>query len=129
MVTGANTGIGYVTTRELARKGARVIATSRSKQKGAEALQRLQSELLSDKSYKNGAEGTVEFLNLDLASMQSVKEFTEEFLQVVDRVDVIILNAGVMFPPFQKTVDGLELTMGTVSRISSAILMQSKVQA
>lgn len=53
-------------------------------------------------------------MELDLASMKSVKKFTEEFKSKYDKLDILVNNAGVVFPPEekQKTADGIEVHMG-----------------
>lgn len=65
VVTGANSGLGYVTSRELARKGARVVLACRSEARGTEAVRRLRAEV-------PGAE--VELGRLDLGDLASVRE-------------------------------------------------------
>ena len=52
-------------------------------------------------------------MKLDLSSLKSVKDFSEEFMSKFDRLDVLINNAGIMFCPYSKTEDGLEIQMGT----------------
>lgn len=109
LVTGSNTGIGYITVRELARKGAHVLATSRSIRKGHDALKRLGLELANVSN-----RGKVEYLHLDLASFSNIVQFCQQ-VQKYEKLDILILNAGVMFPPFQQTEDGFELQIATVS--------------
>jgi len=108
LVTGTNTGIGYVTVRELARKGANVIATSRSLEKGKIAESKLMKEL-------NGTidVGTIEYIELDLASIKNIKNFANKVKSKVKTIDMIILNAGIMMTPFGLTDDGFELQIGT----------------
>lgn len=108
IVTGSNTGIGLVTCRELARKGARVILTARSEVKGIEAVDKIKKSIESDP----GA-GSVEFLPLDLSSLKSIKSFVDEFVKSEVSIDYLFLNAGVMMCPFQKTEDGFEQQIGT----------------
>ncbi|MEU3173422.1 oxidoreductase [Streptomyces sp. NPDC007000] len=96
VVTGANSGIGRVTARALAAKGARVVFAVRDTGKGREAAA--------------GASGPTEVHRLDLADLSSVHAFAEDF---TDPVDVLINNAGVMIPPFSRTADGFELQFGT----------------
>jgi hypothetical protein len=74
IVTGTNTGIGYVTARELARKGATVIATARSRAKGEAALSKMQSDVGAATSMD------LRFMELDLASFESVRSFSRTFL-------------------------------------------------
>ncbi|MFI6434535.1 oxidoreductase [Streptomyces sp. NPDC050759] len=102
VVTGANSGIGYVTARELARRGARVVLACRSEARGAEAGKRLVAEV-------PGAE--VEFARLDLGDLSSVREFATAY--PYDRLDLLINNAGVMALPYGTTADGFETQFGT----------------
>jgi NAD(P)-dependent dehydrogenase (short-subunit alcohol dehydrogenase family) len=111
LVTGSNTGIGYISVRELARKGAHVIATTRSMAKGEDAMKRLDKELAGVSS-----RGRVEYLQLDLASFKNVVQFSQQ-VKNYEKLDILILNAGVMFPPFQLTEDGFESQIGTVSDV------------
>jgi NAD(P)-dependent dehydrogenase (short-subunit alcohol dehydrogenase family) len=104
VVTGANSGLGLVTARELARAGARVILACRNTDKGAAALRSIQADV-------PGA--LVEVAALDLGSLASIKSFAERFLATHDGLDLLINNAGVMAPPRSLTADGFELQIGT----------------
>ena len=104
IVTGANSGLGLVTARELARHGARVVMTARNMDKGAAALSEVRAAA-------SGAEP--ELAELDLASLDSVRSFAEEFKGGHDGFDVLVNNAGVMAPPRGETKDGFELQFGT----------------
>ena len=108
IVTGSNTGIGYVTARELARKGAKVIVAARNAEKGHKAVSKIQSEI----GDVPGA-GLIEFMKLDLSSLAEVKSFATDFEQMGVGLDILVLNAGVMAPDFGKTVDGFETQIGT----------------
>ncbi|MGW7083588.1 oxidoreductase [Streptomyces sp. NPDC054871] len=106
VVTGANSGIGYVTARELARRGARVVLACRSEERGTRALEQLLSEIPS---------ADVEFRRLDLGDLDSVREFAKSY----DRdgedgggLDLLVNNAGVMALPYRQTVDGFETQFG-----------------
>ncbi|WP_155058380.1 oxidoreductase [Streptomyces blattellae] len=101
VVTGANSGIGYVTARELARKGARVVLACRSEARGHEAGDRLVTEA-------PGAD--VEFGRLDLADLRSVRDFAHWY--PYDRLDLLVNNAGVMALPYGTTADGFETQFG-----------------
>ena len=101
VVTGANSGIGYVTARELARKGARVVLACRSGVRGSAAADRIVAEV-------PGAE--VEFGRLDLGDLASVREFAAAF--PYERLDLLVNNAGVMALPYGTTVDGFETQFG-----------------
>ena len=101
VVTGATSGIGYVTARELARKGARVVLACRSGVRGSAAADRIVAEV-------PGAD--VEFGRLDLGDLASVREFAAAF--PYERLDLLVNNAGVMALPYGTTVDGFETQFG-----------------
>ncbi|WSQ09046.1 oxidoreductase [Streptomyces sp. NBC_01231] len=101
VVTGANSGLGYVTARALARRGARVVLACRSEARGAEAGHRLAAEV-------PGARADV--VRLDLADLASVREFADGFSY--DRLDLLVNNAGVMALPYATTADGFETQFG-----------------
>ena len=90
IVTGSNTGIGKETARELARKGAHVIVAARSKEKGERAV----ADIVADTESKS-----VEFLQLDLANLASVREFAKTFKAKHEKLHLLINNAGVMGHP------------------------------
>lgn len=95
IVTGANSGLGLVTARELAGAGAKVILAVRNTAKGEEAAASIA--------------GDVEVRKLDLQDLASVRDFAEG----VDEVDVLVNNAGIMAVPYALTVDGFESQIGT----------------
>ncbi len=103
LITGANTGIGLETAVDLAKRGARVVLACRdvARGKAAEAEVKLRSK--SD---------DVVFSKLDLASLKSVREFSERTLDEESRIDILVSNAGVMIPPYSTTEDGFELQFG-----------------
>ncbi|MER5438530.1 oxidoreductase [Streptomyces sp. NPDC002790] len=101
VVTGANTGIGYVTAHELARAGAHVVLACRSESRGTAALERLTSEV-------PGAQA--EFAPLDLGDLASVRAFAEA--RQDGPLDLLVNNAGVMALPYGRTVDGFETQFG-----------------
>ncbi len=104
VVTGANSGLGLVTARELARRGASVVLACRNVDKGAAAQAQIEREI---------PDARLERSALDLGSLASVREFAERFAQGHDALDLLINNAGVMAPPRQETADGFELQFGT----------------
>lgn len=104
LVTGSNAGIGFATSYLLAGKGGKIVMACRSLEKGQDALNRL-------KTMVPGAD--VSLMQLDLASLASVRSFAEAFLAKYDRLDVLINNAGLMMPPLGRTADGFELQFGT----------------
>ena len=104
IVTGANSGIGWYTALELARAGAEVILTARSKEKGQDAVDRIHRQL-------PGA--NVRWEILDLASLTSVRDFAAKF-SAAPKLDLLINNAGVMaIPHHEVTEDGFECQFGT----------------
>jgi NAD(P)-dependent dehydrogenase (short-subunit alcohol dehydrogenase family) len=104
IVTGANSGLGLVTARELARHGASVVLACRNLEKGEEALHGIEASM-------PGAQ--TELAELDLGSLASVESFAEGFRSSHDGLDLLINNAGVMAPPRRQTADGFELQLGT----------------
>jgi NAD(P)-dependent dehydrogenase (short-subunit alcohol dehydrogenase family) len=102
IVTGANSGIGWQTAKELAVHGARVVLACRDIEHGKKALERIRSAC---------ADADVEVAPLDLARIASVREFAE---QATEPLDLLVNNAGVMAPPKPvTTADGFELQFGT----------------
>ncbi|MGP3926954.1 oxidoreductase [Streptomyces sp. 8N616] len=101
VVTGSNSGIGYITARELARRGARVVLACRDETRGKEAEAHIRSEV---------PEADVQFARLDLADLASVREFARGYGH--ERLDLLINNAGVMALPHRRTVDGFEMQFG-----------------
>jgi NAD(P)-dependent dehydrogenase (short-subunit alcohol dehydrogenase family) len=102
VVTGANSGLGLITARDLSRAGARVIMACRNTAKGEDAAGQIRSEV-------PGAD--VEVAALDLGSLDSVRSFAAGLGGQVP--DLLINNAGVMAPPRSETADGFELQFGT----------------
>lgn len=103
VVTGANSGIGYIAARELARRGASVVLACRSAARGRAAEVALRGEV-------PGAD--VEFVPLDLADLASVGEFARAYGRRRGTLDLLVNNAGVMALPYGRTVDGFETQFG-----------------
>ncbi|MFI8927450.1 oxidoreductase [Streptomyces sp. NPDC053474] len=104
VVTGANSGLGYCTARELARRGARVVFACRSEARGAAALERLAAEVPS---------AAAEVWPLDLGDLGSVREFARRHdRERGGRLDLLVNNAGVMALPQRRTADGFETQFG-----------------
>ncbi|OMC42669.1 oxidoreductase [Mycobacterium sp. IS-2888] len=95
IITGANSGLGEVTARELAAKGATIVMAVRNTEKGDAAAQRMRGE--------------VEVQQLDLQDLSSVRRFADG----IDKADVLINNAGIMAAGYALTVDGFEGQIGT----------------
>lgn len=104
IVTGSSSGIGFEAARVIAGKGATTIIAVRNAEKGASAIDKIREE------FKNA---DLRLMQLDLASLESTKEFADEFKKQYSQLDLLINNAGVMAPPYSKTKDGFELQMGT----------------
>jgi NAD(P)-dependent dehydrogenase (short-subunit alcohol dehydrogenase family) len=105
VVTGANSGLGLITARELARTGATVVLACRNLEKGERALTAVQQVAAADAPPRLEA--------LDLSSLDSVREFAERLGASLSRLDLLINNAGVMAPPRRLTKDGFESQFGT----------------
>jgi len=104
VVTGANTGLGLETAQVLAARGASVVLAVRDIEKGKRAAARIAGTA-------PGADVMVQ--PIDLTSLDSIRAAAGELRARHPRIDLLINNAGVMFPPRQTTVDGFELQLGT----------------
>lgn len=104
IVTGSSSGIGYEAARVLAEKQATVILAVRNLDKGNKAVEKILAQ---------NKDADVRVLELDLANLESVEKFAENFKKEYLRLDLLINNAGVMIPPYSKTSDGFELQFGT----------------
>ncbi len=104
LVTGANSGLGFQTSLELARRGARVLMACRNPGRAEDALGRVRLEV-------PGA--AAELVSLDLSSLDSVERAAEDVRSRVPHLDLLVNNAGIMAVPEGKTADGFELQFGT----------------
>ncbi|WP_299404340.1 oxidoreductase [Acaryochloris sp. IP29b_bin.148] len=104
IVTGANTGLGYETVINLAKKNCKVIMACRHPDRAEHAKADIEAKV-------PGA--NLEILLIDLSDLSSVRAFAQAFRQQYDRLDLLINNAGIMWPPYALTVDGFESQMGT----------------
>ncbi len=104
IITGANSGIGFEATREIVRKSAEVIVASRDAFKAEAAILKIKDEIPDAK---------LKFMELNLANLDSVRKFAEEFKSKYTRLDILLNNAGIMMVPYGKTIDGFENTVGT----------------
>jgi len=100
VITGATSGLGRATALQLAQKGAFVIIVARSKTKANEAIKEIEKE---------GGKG--QFIISDLSSMKNTKEAATSITKIVDRLDVLINNAGAHFPEYRVTSEGFESTL------------------
>jgi retinol dehydrogenase-12 len=109
IITGANVGLGLAAAEQLAVAGATVVMTAKNHARGADALATVQQ---SASQSKNG--GKVVLRELELGNHHSIKKFAQEFLlEFNGKLDVLMLNAGVMAVPWgQQTDDGFEIQIG-----------------
>ncbi|CAH8595980.1 unnamed protein product [Schistosoma turkestanicum] len=127
IVTGSNTGIGLATAGELARRGAQVIMACRNLRKAEDAKKRLlerygvdnpQSvnidvacrEVISSLSPINSNQLIIE--QLDLASLQSIREFARRIINTYSQLHFLINNAGLAVSKYEETIDDFEITVG-----------------
>ncbi len=103
VVTGANGGLGLATARALAAAGADVVMAARNQEKAAEAEERIRAAV-------HGA--SLRIVALDLGSLASVRQASEEVLAGHETIDLLVNNAGVMGIPERKTADGFEMQLG-----------------
>jgi len=108
VITGGNSGIGLETARGLAERGATVIIGCRSKERGDKAVK----DIIRTTKNTN-----VEYMTVDLLSLQSVRQFAEDLERKVDKIDILVNNAG-MFDNrnernFTRSKDNLEITLQT----------------
>jgi NAD(P)-dependent dehydrogenase (short-subunit alcohol dehydrogenase family) len=105
IVTGANSGLGFDTAAVLAGKGAHVVLAVRNLDKGNEAASRITSK---------SPNAMVSLQELDLTSLDSVREAADQLRADYPRIDLLINNAGVMYVPTRETTkDGFEMQFGT----------------
>jgi NAD(P)-dependent dehydrogenase (short-subunit alcohol dehydrogenase family) len=106
LVTGASAGIGVETARSLAAHGADVVGAARDLGKAEKATAQVRKDAAP-------GGGSFDLIELDLASLKSVRACAEKLLAKGEPFDVVIANAGVMATPFAQTLDGFETQFGT----------------
>jgi len=102
IVTGANTGIGFEVSRVLAARGARVIMACRAKDKADQAIARIK---------QSSPAAELAFLPYDQGDLESIREAANR-LAKEPRIDALVNNAGVMYPPLMRTKQGFEQQFG-----------------
>ena len=117
VITGANTGIGFETALELAKRGARVVLACRDEAKGNEAVRAIKKWSKNDQVF---------FELLDLASFDSVREFTNKINSSYPKVDILVNNAGVMACPKWITQNQFEYQL-QVNYLSHYLLTRSLI--
>jgi len=103
IITGANSGTGFAATKFMSAKGATIIMACRNPDKANKALQSIK---------KDNAEAKLDFIQLDLGSLASIRQFSEEFKKKYGSLDILINNAGMSQTPDIKTEDGFEMQIG-----------------
>lgn len=101
MVTGATSGIGKVTARELAQMGATVIIVGRNPEKSENAVKQIRRET---------GNPAVEFMLADLSSQKEIRQLVQDFKKRYGRLHVLVNNAGSIFLAHRESVDGIEMT-------------------
>jgi NAD(P)-dependent dehydrogenase (short-subunit alcohol dehydrogenase family) len=127
LVTGVSAGLGVETARALAAHGAQVVGAARNLDKAKTATAEVRAQAA------NG--GGLELVELDLASLASVRACADALVAAGKPFDLVIANAGVMATPFGKTADGFETQFGTnhlghfvlVNRIASLMKPGSRL--
>ncbi|MDJ0331487.1 oxidoreductase [Planococcus sp. S3-L1] len=104
IITGGNSGIGFETAKALLALEAQVILAVRNTKKGAQARATLLALYPS---------AQIDVMKLDLANLETIRKFAEQFSKAFDKLDLLINNAGIMTPPLSKTTDGFELQFGS----------------
>ena len=104
VVTGSSSGLGEESARGLSARGAHVAMAARDPVRNAEAAERIRATV---------PDADLSVHELDLADLSSVARFAERAAGALDRVDVLINNAGVMCCPESRTADGFETQFGT----------------
>ncbi|KAI5245133.1 NAD(P)-binding protein [Aureobasidium subglaciale] len=105
LVTGATSGLGMETARVLHKTGAKIFITSRQQAKGDEVAQTISSN--------NPFFHPVEAIEMPMDSLESVRKAAAVFLSKSSKLDILLLNAGVMAAPEGRTKDGFEIHFGT----------------
>lgn len=103
VVTGANSGIGFVTAQQLAKQGAHVVLACRRTEEGDKRAEEIRAA---------SEDASVEVMRLDLGDLASVRAFAETFLGAHEALHALVNNAGVMNTPEGKTKDGFETQIG-----------------
>lgn len=103
VITGASSGLGLETALALAGKRAELVLAVRNVPKGERAVERIAAA---------HPQAKLRLSPIDLADLSSVRRFAEELRSEGRAIDVLINNAGVMIPPYQRTKDGFELQFG-----------------
>ena len=113
VITGGNRGIGFEAVRKLLALEYHIIIGCRRPSEALDLIQHSVTKSSSSSDKMNVKMGTFECLQLNVASLKSVKQFASELIKRGTSIDTLINNAGVMFGPYELTEDGLENQMAT----------------
>ncbi|XP_035791597.1 retinol dehydrogenase 14-like isoform X1 [Anopheles albimanus] len=122
VITGANTGLGYETTKALVRREATVIMACRNMAKAQAAIEKIRQEEQAE-SKDSKTRGTLIPMQLDLASFQSVRQFAGELQRTVPRFDCLVNNAGLAVREPEFTREGYEVHYG-VNHLGQFLLVE-----
>lgn len=114
IITGCNSGIGKETARELYKNGARIIMANRNQTQTKEIMDKFRNEFPE-------STGQLVYKNLDLASMVSVKKFSNDIINNEPKLNVLINNAAVFKAPSVITDDGFEINT-QINHLAPALL-------
>jgi NAD(P)-dependent dehydrogenase (short-subunit alcohol dehydrogenase family) len=103
IVTGANSGIGYETAREMSRRGAEVILACRDEDRGMNAIKNIIEEI---------PKANLVMAHLDLSDLNQIKKFSDRIHEDYRKIDILINNAGVMMDSLTMTKQGFEFHFG-----------------
>ena len=134
VITGANTGLGYISVLEMAKLNPqKIILACRSEERGNEAINKVKAELMSSKKVTDdGKADCLEFMRLDLNDLNSVREFAQNFNAKYDKLDILLNNAGIMaLPQRETTAQGFEKQFGVnhVGHFLLTKLLLDKIKA
>jgi len=99
VVTGANSGIGFFITKKLVKNNIKVVLACRNTEKALAAMAKIENEVPN---------AELDFIQLDLSSLKSVREFAEIFVEKYGKINILVNNAGILFVPHKITEDGFE---------------------
>lgn len=119
LITGATSGIGWITARDLAKMGAEVVLTGRNFKRGERAIDRIRREDSTSK---------VEFIPMDLSSLGDVREFSTDFKKRYPRLDVLMNNAGTVLLQRKVNDAGIEMTF-VVNHLGHFLLTNSLLKS
>lgn len=104
LITGGSSGIGFATAEALAEKGAEIILAARNEEKLKEACEHIKAKTGNTK---------IKYYTVDFSSQKSIQALAEKVKSDYQKIDVLINNAGIVYPEFKLNNDGLEMTIAT----------------